>query len=309
MSDNYLWNRTGDADPEAVRLENLLEQLKYSGSGEFRNAPPPRRRMPMWWLAAAAAITLFAMAPVFLRGPATNWRRADGRRLRPGQIIETGSADTKIAAVDTGEVTIDAGSRLRLLRASDREQRFDLQIGAIHAFIWAPPGRFVVDTPSSKTIDLGCRYTLHVSKDGMGLLTVDLGWVAFERDKVESFIPAGAACITRPGRGPGTPYFQDASPGLKDALQRFDVSGDARAFESALILAKKRDALSLWHLMVRTRGEQRAEAFDRLSALVKLPSGASRDAVLQGDTNAIDAVWNALGLGETSWWREWKRQW
>jgi hypothetical protein len=263
----------------------------------------------MWWLAAAALAIVGAMTPLFLRGPATNWRRPDGRRLRAGQIIETGSADAKIESADTGVVTIDAGSRLRLLRASGREQRFDLEVGAIHAFIWAPPRMFVVDTPSSKTVDLGCRYTLHVSKDGTGLLTVELGWVAFERDQVESFVPAGAACITRPATGPGIPYFEDAPAQLQDALERFDRSGDAGAFESVLRWARKRDALSLWHLMLRTQGDRRAEAFDRLSALVNLPPEASRGAILRGDNQAIDATWNALGLGDTSWWREWKRKW
>jgi hypothetical protein len=30
----------------------------------------------------------------------------------------------------------------------------------IHAYIWAPPGEFVVDTPSAVTVDLGCACTL-----------------------------------------------------------------------------------------------------------------------------------------------------
>jgi hypothetical protein len=171
----------------------------------------------------------------------------------------------------------------------------------------------VVNTPSSKTVDLGCRYTLHVSENGTGLLTVELGWVAFERNKVESFIPAGAACVTRPDRGPGVPYFIDASAALTNALARFDTSGDPAALAAALstVLAssRPRDALSLWHLMIRTHGDQRAQVFDRFSSLVKLPTEATRDAILRGDSKAMDAAWNALNLGNTDWWREWKGQW
>lgn len=309
MSDDYLWDRSGKPDAETVRLERLLGRLKYSGAGEFRTVRPVRRRTLTWLAAAAAIVASLAVATLLQRGRDTNWRMADGRSVRVGQTIETHTANATIQSGDIGEVTIDRGSRFRLVQASGREQRFDLQTGAIHAFIWAPPGKFVVETPSSKTIDLGCRYTLQVSSSGTGLLTVELGWVAFERNKVESFIPAGAACVTRPAKGPGIPYFQDASPALIAALARFDTSADPAALDAALASARQRDALSLWHLMVRSHGEPRARAYDRLSALVALPPEASRDRILKGDGGAIDAAWNALGLGETSWWREWKRQW
>ena len=301
MNEDYLWDRSGESDPETVRLEQLLGKLRYSGRAS------PSRRSWHWWLATAAAVLIAGLVtvPLWLRGPVTSWQLPDGSRIRAGQIIETG----KIQSGDTGEVTINPGSRLRLVAATDHEQRFDLQRGMIHAYIWAPPGRFVVDTPSSKTIDLGCSYTLQVSPDGAGLLTVELGWVAFERNQLESFIPAGAACVTRPNRGPGTPYFTDAPALLTEALARFDTSGDSSALATAIVTARQRDALSLWHLMVRTHGDQRAKVYDRLASLVTLPREASREGVLRGDGKAMDGAWNALALGNTDWWREWKRQW
>jgi hypothetical protein len=306
MNEEYLWNRTGEADPETVRLEQLLGQLKYSGASGRR-----RKRRSVWWLAAAAAVMAGLIAlPLLLRGPVTTWQLANGSYVRAGQMIETGALhDAKIESNANGEVTIDPGSRFRLVAANDREQRFDLQRGTIHAFIWAPPGTFVVDTPSSKTVDLGCRYTLQVSRNGTGLLTVEMGWVAFERNKVESFIPAGAACVTRPDKGPGTPYFADAPAALTDALARFDTSGDAASLATAVAACRQRDALSLWHLMIRTRGDERGEVFDRLAKLVTLPREATREAVLRGDNKAIDGAWDALALGNTDWWREWKREW
>ncbi len=306
MNDEYLWNRTGEPDAETVRLEQLLGQLKYSGAMR-----PPRKISSYWRLAAAAILVVgLATVPLLWRAPLTRWQLQGGRRMRAGQTIETGSSyRVTIRSDQTGEVTIDPGSRLRLVAASDREQRFDLQRGTIHAFIWAPPGRFVVDTPSSKTIDLGCRYTLRVSKDGNGLLTVELGWVAFERNQVESFIPAGAACVTRPEKGPGIPYFSDAPGALTNALARFDTSADGGALDAAIASARQRDALTLWHLMVRTHGDERARVFDRFASLVSLPREATREAVLRGDGKAINAAWNALDLGNTDWWREWKHQW
>jgi len=184
-----------------------------------------------------------------------------------------------------------------------------LERGTIHALIWAPPGRFVVDTPSARTVDLGCRYTLHVSENGIGRLTVETGWVAFEWQKRESFIPAGAACITRPKLGPGTPYFTDASSALQEAVDRWDVSADHGALQTALLESRERDALTLWHLMMRTTGPGRAEVYDRLAQVVTLPASATRESILRGDREAVDGAWNALGLGTTDWWREWKRAW
>jgi hypothetical protein len=309
MSEEYLWNRTGEPDPETVRLEQLLGQLKYSGgSGQLRQL---RRQGRVWWFAAAAAVVAGLLTvPLLMRGPVTTWQLANGTYVRAGQTIETGAQhNATIESNANGEVTIDPGSRFQLVAANDREQRFDLQRGTIHAFIWAPPGRFIVDTPSSKTVDLGCSYTLQVSKNGTGILTVEFGWVAFERNNVESFIPAGAACITRPDKGPGTPYFTDAPEALRDALARFDTSGDAGALRAAVAASRGRDALSLWHLMIRTHGDERGRVFDRLASLITLPPEATREAVLRGDSTAIDATWNALELGNTDWWREWKRPW
>lgn len=305
MNEEYLWDRTGEPDAETVRLEQLLGGLKYSGAPAL-----PRKPRSAWWFAAAAAIAAgLITVPLLFRGPVTTWQLPNGSYVRAGQIIETSQQDSRIASDANGEVTIDPGSRFRLVAANDREQRFDLQRGAIHAMIWAPPGRFVVDTPSSKTIDLGCGYTLAVSDNGTAMLTVDIGWVAFERNKVESFIPAGAACVTRPNKGPGTPYFTDAPAALTDALARFDISGDPAALETAVAASRRRDALSLWHLMIRTHGAERGEVFDRFASLVTLPREATREGILRGDSQAIDAAWDALALGKTGWWREWKRQW
>jgi hypothetical protein len=308
VSDQYLWNREGEPDDEIVRLEKLLKPLQYTAT-----AVPRRRNPPDWrWLAAAAVVLLsLGVIPLmWKRAPLSDWQLANGSRLRAGQLVETGASKSDaIESQSTGRVDIDPRSRLRLIASAENQQRFELQRGTIHALIWAPPGRFVVDTPSAKTTDLGCRYTLHVEPDGTGLLSVETGWVAFELNNRESFIPAGAACVTRPKLGPGTPWFSDAPESLKKALDAFDRTPDNASLSAALRSARKRDALTVWHLMVRTQGTDRGEVFDRLAGLVTLPVNISREAVLRGDAEALDAAWNSLELGSTTWWREWKRKW
>src|SRR5439155_14703421 len=98
----------------------------------------------------------------------------------------------------------------------------DLDHGKNHVDIWEPHAQFVVDPPSAVTVDLGCAYTLQVDDSGAGIVRTSLGWVGFKLNHHESFIPAGAACATRPKVGPGTPYFEDAHATFRAALARFD---------------------------------------------------------------------------------------
>jgi ferric-dicitrate binding protein FerR (iron transport regulator) len=112
--------------------------------------------------------------------------------------VTDSSSRASITLDETGRVEVDPGSRLRLVTNGPGRKRLSLERGTIHAVIWAPPGEFVVDTPSAVAVDLGCVYTLHVDDSGAGLLRTTMGWVGFKLNGHESFIPAGAICQTRP---------------------------------------------------------------------------------------------------------------
>src|SRR5256885_11198333 len=92
-------------------------------------------------------------------------------KLGIGQTLVTDSSSRASITLDeTGSVEVDAESRLRLVTNGPGRKRLSLERGTIHAVIWAPPGQFVVDTPSAVAVDLGCVYTLHVDDSGAGLL-------------------------------------------------------------------------------------------------------------------------------------------
>jgi hypothetical protein len=173
------------------------------------------------------------------------------------------------------------------------------------ARIWAPPRLFFVDTPSAVAADLGCAYTLEVDDHGASLLHVTSGWVALELKDRESMVPAGAACQTRPGIGPGTPYFEDASEAFRKALVKFDFEHDARpegepsALEVLLSEARARDSLTIWHLLFRSNGAERERVFDRLAELVPPPTGVTRDGVLQLNPQMMQTWRDAL---ESTWY-------
>jgi hypothetical protein len=125
-------------------------------------------------LAIAAGLLLAAGLTYTLYVKTTSVWRMAGHRIAVGQTIETGpQAGAQIEAKDVGQVELDPNSRLQILPAARGNQQFALRRGTMHALIWAPPSRFVVETPSAKTIDLGCAYTLTVLSDDSGLLKVD----------------------------------------------------------------------------------------------------------------------------------------
>ena len=213
-----------------------------------------------------------------------------------------------------GQIEIEPSTRVRLLDMGATRKQIALDRGTINAYIWAPAGQFVVDTPSARTVDLGCAYTLHVDDSGAGIVRTWLGWVGFKLNGRESFIPAGAACATRPKVGPGTPYFEGASPSFRAALKRFDfedTTTQQRAADVETVLAESRpgDELTLWHLLSRVDEGQRAAIYDRLRQFVPPPAGVTRDGILRLDQLMLDLWWNQLGFDDISVWRHWEHSW
>lgn len=349
MNDDYLWDGSGEPDPEIQKLENSLAKFRHQGQApEFPEISAARQ--PRFWqrlgsspwsfgLAATTVAVLFMAAfgilqwsqkPSTTSGP--GWdvesvagtpkvessafgKKAGATKLGVGQTLVTDShSKANISIADTGTVNVEPNTRLRLVAGGNGHNRLALDRGTIHAYIWALPGEFTVDTPSAIAVDLGCSYTLEVDDSGAGLLRTKLGWVGFKLDGHEAFIPAGAVCATRPKFGPGTPYFEDASESFREALSKFDFAAGTPAERSAelneiLAKSRQRDALTVWHLLARVGEPQRGSVYDRLATLVPPPSGVSRDGILRLDQKMLDLWWNQLGLGDASLWRTWERSW
>lgn len=172
-------------------------------------------------------------------------------RLAEGEWLETdGSSRARVNVADIGQVLIEPNSRVRLVSTSATGHRLAMTRGRISAVINAPPRLFIVDTPSAAAVDLGCAYTLDVDDAGRSILHVTSGWVALETSGHESIVPAGAVCVTEPGKGPGTPYFDDVSEKFRAALAKLDFEhGGAKELSIVLAEAREYDTLTLWHLL------------------------------------------------------------
>ncbi len=330
MNDDYLWDGSGKPDPEIQRLESVLGRFRHNRPApQFPERTGMREWLGLWFslprLAAVSAVALVVFAAwqaehSALLTTSSGWEvaRLAGEpkigtrelgsvgktgRLAVGQLLETDTVSrAQIKVGNIGQVEVEPNSRLRLVAARRTENRLALERGAIHAFIFAPPRLFFVDTPSSVAVDLGCAYSLQVDDKGAGLLRVTFGWVELQTRDRESLIPAGAAALTRPGVGPGTPYFEDASAAFKSALEKLDFEpADPQArvatLDVLLAEARPRDAFTLLNLLWRVRKDERARVYDRLAQLVPPPPGVDRAQALRGDGRVIGLWWDRMGVG------------
>lgn len=213
----------------------------------------------------------------------------DKSRLGIGQWLETDAESrAKLDVANIGNVEIDPNTRVRLLQTNNSEHRLELARGRLSARISAPPKLFFVNTPSGVAEDLGCAYTLEVDDAGNSLLHVTSGWVSMQLNGRESAVPAGAACATRKGFGPGTPYFEDATENFRTSLTKVDFERNDAALQTVLSEARRRDAISLWYLMSRIEPANRMTVYNRLAELVPPPAGTTREGLLALDRQMLD---------------------
>src|ERR1700682_1234157 len=173
MNEDYLWDKAGEPDPEIQRLEALLNPLGHK-AGALPAWPAPRKHwLPMTLALAASLLIIFGVVWMLRipRGPAWQVTTVQGTpgitRVGKGQSFSTDDKSRiRLDMDDVGEVVVEPNSKMSVVATRPEEQRLSLERGKIHAEIWAPPGRFYVNTPSAQTVDLGCQYTLEVNGKG-----------------------------------------------------------------------------------------------------------------------------------------------
>lgn len=326
MSDNdYIYDKKGPPDPDVAKLEGLLGGLRFD-----RPPPVPRRSRRPFFVAAAVAMAAAAALILWVKWP----RAADDQRvraglpdvgggwsveslagrptcgdapcsiLRPGDWLETdGEARARVMVADIGEMDVQPGSRLRLVATGPERHHLELREGTIDAVVTAPPRLLVVDTPTTTAVDLGCAYRLTVDAGGRTRISVSSGFVALEAPGRVTIVPAGASASSSRGSGPGLPVFDDARADFIAAADRLDADpGDARALDTVLLASRKRDSLTLWHLLPRVAdGQPRMRLIDRLSE-IRRP--ASREALMRLDPAALEEYRHQLDTPDSGSWQD-----
>ncbi|MCA9323145.1 MAG: hypothetical protein KDB53_20560, partial [Planctomycetes bacterium] len=175
MTDDYLWDRGGEPDPEVQELEDLLRPLR--GKGHREPTAPVRRLWPRWIAAAVAASLLIGLGLHFFGDdepgqptPRTSVGAgylveglAGRSSVRPGETITVpkkgARSGTRLLIGDLGRVELDPGSRLRVLDDDHELPSLFLAHGRAQAVI-GPEGaeRFRLGSPAGLSVDMGCAY-------------------------------------------------------------------------------------------------------------------------------------------------------
>ncbi len=256
--DGYLWDRSGEPDPEVVALEGELQRHRWQGraaAAPLASITPTMllRRAPVRVAAglAAALLVVFlareilrpAAKPVMhvdLDGVAGQYRvevlagaptitGADADALLgPGASVVCDARDrVRVHVGDIGSVVVEADTRLHVqalsrAKAPDADYLLYLERGTLRASIFAAPRLFQVGTPAGLAVDLGCIYTATVDEHGRTLLGVLAGKVAFEASGRSVTVPSAASVVAWPGLGPGTPAWDRAPDAFREALAVLD---------------------------------------------------------------------------------------
>ncbi len=284
MSDDYLWDRSGPADPEIAKLEQLLAPLAYT---EVRK---PRRKR--YWIGAAVVAAAAAVLVIFA------WPRAsacdgDGFRftgvggdvacgsrqlaagvLPVGATLDTQGNTAELAIAEIGTAQLGTHTRVRLERTGAERHQLYLEQGTMHARVKAPPRLFSVSTPSSEVTDLGCEYAIAVDPTGAGTIRVLGGKVELDEQGGIVVAPAGTHAAIHPGRRPGYPIATGASEAFEAAVADYE-RGVAGALDRLLAAATASDAITLINLAVIEPG--RVDVLRRLGEISSVPDGVTVD--------------------------------
>ncbi|MGE0400055.1 MAG: FecR domain-containing protein [Kofleriaceae bacterium] len=295
--DDYLWDGSGDADPDVAKLEELLRPLAHDRPMDEVRMRRARRRRAPWIMAGIAAIAAAAVLVLVLRrgdvpgttgcavsgegfafhatgdGVSCNGASLDEGVLRVGGVLDTGTSNVRLAIADIGSADLSPQTRVRLSRSEAGERHeLHLERGKMHAKVDAPPRIFAVTTPSTSVVDLGCEYEIDIDDTGAGSIVVMSGMVELASDANAVVVaPAGTEARLLAGRKPSLPVASTASAELRAAVTAFEQSG---AIDGVLASATEADAITIVNLAV-LRADLRPRVLARLAELVPPPEGVT----------------------------------
>jgi len=219
--------------------------------------------------------------------------------LAQGAWLETDErsvAQLAVGRIGTAEIGPD--SRVRMVRNGLTDHRLVLERGSIEAVIAAPPRLFFVETPAALATDLGCAYRLSVSESGTSRLHVTVGWVELAKNGRTAIVPAGLIAEVARDGVPGTPYVEDLAIDAQRALARIDAGRalatdlatvlEAMPAPDAAVVTRQQHGITLWHLLQRLEGDDRAWVVRRLTSLSAPPDGVTTEGILALDRQMLD---------------------
>src|SRR5258706_9942993 len=313
--DHRLWQ--GGLPPDLERVRAAASRLPLPPEPDWdapraRTSLPHPATRPRTWLALAAAFVAVSGVAWIARDawrvetvsgrPTLSGVAFAGRVALGGTLTTDATSRARLEVPGLGDVTLEPGGCVRRVRGQGAERRLELERGTLRASISAPPRLFVVGTRVGAAVDLGCAYTLTVDEAGKGRLEGTLGRVMFENRGEESLLPAGLWCPLTPA-GAGGPRRVHASESFLAAVAAADNPAcQADDVTALLASAEAGDAITLWHLLPRVRGQVRRQVAERFASLAEVPKDVAPGGVLALEPAPLEAWWDALGVGTLEDW-------
>lgn len=230
----------------------------------------------------------------------------DHRALDESWFETDTATSTQFQVGRIGTVALGPDSRARLQRDGWSAHRMELERGTLEAVIIAPPRLFFVKTPTAVATDLGCVYTLTVADDGTSTLYVSVGWVELSDGTQRTVVPAGLTAHVNAEGTPSIPYATALPADAVDALARLSARANSADVQLVLAALDAHDAplaqitrqqlsgVTLWHLLQRVEGSDRARVVAALESRAPRPDGVTMEGILALDRRMLDRWRRAL---------------
>jgi DNA-directed RNA polymerase specialized sigma24 family protein len=263
------------------------EELKEAAKPEFI-APP--KKIPIKTIAGITAGILLPVAVLFLVLGGVTWEVwkingvpklqsfdvNEGLEFKEGYTLTTDAKSSALITIpDIGQIDIEPETSVMRLSGS-----YNLRLGQgkINVLKAGASELFELEVPSAVIEDYkpGGNYTVEVDDAGRSLIKVNESLVKVSSENEEVFVIQDYYCEVRKGSGPGIPYSVNASEELKKAIEDYSFSGaTVESFNQILFLSEKKDALSVWNLLRRSKEGDREIIINKLHSLVELPQGVT----------------------------------
>ncbi|MFT3839620.1 MAG: FecR family protein [Myxococcaceae bacterium] len=278
MSDP-LFDPTQKGDDDLAALERVLAEQRYKSPATPWEQQAKKGGARLGKLGAGVLVALAALVIALICVPLLLPKRSDWGL---GKTVTTAANQRReLPLKDIGTITLEPETTVTLVAQSDTEQRVQLDRGTIAAKVIAQPRVFMVDTPVTRAVDLGCEYTLHVADNHRTELHVTKGRVSLEDGKNLAVVYAQMKSTQSPRSPPRVPWPDDAGDELEELIRQADVERDATALQKLIdkpcdskqhCLGPFEQNLVLWHLAMRLDLTGRRAALAKLAEAVPLPA-------------------------------------